>query len=170
MIDFNAAAVIAGKHCGTIADWLDNWCGVADRLLVTWENWIANFRTLAMDADSIKLNAAIESGEPIVASLKSLMAERKAMLTALAVNSLQECVSDSGVQNKSSRLLQLKRLENRIASIRQQGLSQWISTTQTVRFVDELLFIVRSGQRQPATYATNEMNAFQGGFILDSTA
>ena len=149
---------------------IQTWCASMDRLLDQWNTWIEDFRDSSLTADSVRLESSVNLGQPIVNQLRSMLIERSQMLAVAGFPSLVHWLQAVHSDAPKSLIAKLRSFEDRAGRLRKSSQTQWVATSQTSRFLDEILFIVKSGNQAPATYSTNELEAFQGGFVLDSTA
>ena len=149
-----------------VASWCGQWCSSAESLLQDWRGWIDAVQDTATDAASF--DQAVLRGQPLLRRLQQLMADRREFLASRGSNSLQRiAVIASAPREVSTRLTAV---QSGLRGLRREAAAQWVACSQLARSVDEVLFIIRSGNSQPATYSTDELSAFQGGFVLDSQA
>ena len=149
-----------------IASWCGQWCNSAESLLRDWQGWIDAVQDGAIDA--VGFAQAVQRGQPLLRRLQQLMADRREFLAARGSDSLQSIVAIASAGREISA--RLTAVQAGLRGLRREAAAQWIACSQLARSVDEVLFIVRSGNSRPATYSTDELAAFQGGFVLDSQA
>jgi hypothetical protein len=152
--------------------WMDliaNWCNRATSVLKHWEEWANDYRIASLGAPASTLEGLVARGESLTADLLKLIRERQHILTQEAIGSFRELlVKYPAASTGFSEQFNL--VESLAARVRQVCAAQWISIRQSSNFVDELLFMFKSGQSAPATYSSDEQTAFQGGYLLDSEA
>jgi hypothetical protein len=145
-----------------------DWCRSAIDVLKRWEMWLIDFQLASGTASSEHIEAIVRRGEEHAKRLRQIFIERRSLLDEHAADSFRELYSRFRLSESLNQLI--KDVELFAGKLRRNGLMQWINARQTFGFIDELVSIFRSGHACSATYSTDEVDANQGGFILDSTA
>ena len=150
-----------------LLDWCGRWCESAESLTRDWQEWIAAMESTERAADAGMLDQLVHLGQPLLRRLQQLMSDRREYLKANAGDSLQRLILRFPSSDAKSAASRLAVVQAELRLLRREAAAQWIATSQLARSVEEILFIVRSGNSRPATYTTDELSAFQGGFVLD---
>lgn len=153
----------------SIMDSITSWCNRTTTVLKNWEDWASEFRVASLGAPASKLETLTERGETLTSDLMALVRERQSMLAQESISSFRELLIKYPTQDDRFKE-RFSLIESLAARVRHICVAQWISIRQSSNFVDDLLFMFKSGQAAPATYSTDEQDAFQGGYLLDSEA
>ncbi len=150
-------------------NWLDGWCDRSLEVLKNWDDWAARIRQATMGSNAQTLELLVQQGELLTRHLGSLMNERRQVCESRSISSLRYLVNEKSPR-RSDFLTKIKAIEALSVRVRQNCAAHWVSAKQTAKFIDDLLFVFRSGQKGRATYSSDEEEMFQGGVVLDSTA
>ncbi len=152
-----------------LEQWLSDWCNRAIGVLSNWDEWASTFQQATLGSPAKTIEMLVEIGEHLTRELHNIMDERREKLATVAASSVRQLIGPQS-PNRRALLKQVGNIESLAVRVRQQCAAQWVVSKQSSQMIDELLFIFRSGHSHPATYSTDEQDAFQGGFVLDSTA
>lgn len=153
----------------SIMDSITSWCNRTTIVLTNWEEWASEFSVASIGASASTLDGLTERGQLLTTDLMALVRERQLMLAQESISSFRELL----VKYPSPSNLLIEKftlIEALAAQVRKTCVAQWISIRQASTFVDDMLFMFKSGQTAPATYSNDEQEAFQGGYLLDSEA
>ena len=150
-------------------NWLEGWCERTLEVLRNWEDWAGRIQQSSLGASAHTLELLVQQGDLLTRHLSSLMNERRDVLESRSVTSLRHLIDDKSPR-RSKLIDRIKTIEVLSVLVRQSCAAQWVTAKQSVKFIDDLMFMFRSGQSGRATYSSDEDDAFQGGVVLDSTA
>jgi len=114
-------------------------------------------------------------GEGIHAEIQSCKDDREQLLvSAKSLGYFAHSLKELSVQLDSKWPAlwshRISNLEHQLNRIQQLSMSLWVTAFQSKSFVSELLLILSTGDMERATYAPNESQSHEGGFLIDEAA